>query len=456
MSVERLSTGLSVPRDGVQVWTDRYLVFLGCVLAGYMLMGRGFAYLGMPPLFVGEITLALGTLVFLRLGLWLACLSSITSLLLAAMMAWALLRTLPFIASHGIDAARDSVIVMYGAFSFIVMAMLLDDARRLDRLVHYYRRFVRFYILAVPFLFATSHYAKDWPPNIPGTEVRSILIGPGEATVHLTGAAVLALVGFHKASVPWIVALLATFAMASSLNRGGMLAFVIPVLLAVLLTGKIRTLIAIVGAALVLFTVAYTAEVTFTDVQEAARQEERQLRPSQFVANVQSLIGHSDEKLEGSRRWRLEWWGVIMRDTILGGPNFWTGRGFGVNLAVEDGFGDPKIPNPLRSPHNAHMTILARVGVPGIALWGLFIVSWFSMMAIAFWDARRAREQEWAGLFLVVGCYALAGLINATFDVALEGPMQGIWFWCLIGIGMAASMIFRFQMKQDAMRGTGR
>ena len=29
----------------------------------------------------------------------------------------------------------------------------------------------------------------------------------------------------------------------------------------------------------------------------------------------------------------------------------------------------------------------------------------------------------------------LAILINASFDVALEGPMQGIWFWCLVGFG---------------------
>ncbi len=32
---------------------------------------------------------------------------------------------------------------------------------------------------------------------------------------------------------------------------------------------------------------------------------------------------------------------------------------------------------------------------------------------------------------------AMAFMINATFDVALEGPMMGIWYWSLVGLGVA-------------------
>ena len=35
--------------------------------------------------------------------------------------------------------------------------------------------------------------------------------------------------------------------------------------------------------------------------------------------------------------------------------------------------------------------------------------------------------------------------IDASFDVALEGPMVGIWFWCLFGFGIASSMIYRWE-----------
>jgi hypothetical protein len=28
--------------------------------------------------------------------------------------------------------------------------------------------------------------------------------------------------------------------------------------------------------------------------------------------------------------------------------------------------------------------------------------------------------------------------VNASFDVYLEGPQAGIWFWCVFGFGIAA------------------
>jgi hypothetical protein len=436
-------------------WNDRYLLFLVCVLAGYALMGKGFAYLGAPPLFVGEIALLLGVFVFLRTGLLLACLTTLPSLLLATMMAWTLLRTVPFVSSQGINALRDSVIIMYGAFAFIVIALLLEDARRLDELLQYYGRFLRFFVPVVPFLFGLCQYmGEGFLPTLPGTEVPILLLGAGEVPVHLAGAAVFALAGFYRPSMLWIVSLLTAVLMASALNRGGMLAFVIPVLAAMILCGKARLLFRLLIVGSVAFGVAYAVERAVTQ-EPAAASRERQLRPSQLVENAASILGHSDPKLEGSRRWRLEWWDIIMKDTLYGGPHFWSGRGYGLNLAVEDGYGGERQANPLRSPHNAHMTLLARTGVPGLALWIVFLVSWLGTLGAAFVDARRRREQAWAGLFLFIACYASACVINATFDVALEGPMQGVWFWCLIGFGIGSVMIFRFQHRQPIAQGSG-
>jgi hypothetical protein len=91
------------------------------------------------------------------------------------------------------------------------------------------------------------------------------------------------------------------------------------------------------------------------------------------------------------------------------------------------------------------MTILARAGVPGLALWLLFLISWLGVITNAMLTARRRGHTEWAGLFLFIGCYAVSCVINATFDVALEGPMQGIWFWSLVGFGIGSVMIYRYQ-----------
>ena len=63
--------------------------------------------------------------------------------------------------------------------------------------------------------------------------------------------------------------------------------------------------------------------------------------------------------------------------------------------------------------------------------------------------ARTRGHKQWADLFLFVFCYATSILINAIFDVTLEGPMQGIWFWCLFGFGIGSAMIYRAQATDE-------
>jgi O-antigen ligase len=91
------------------------------------------------------------------------------------------------------------------------------------------------------------------------------------------------------------------------------------------------------------------------------------------------------------------------------------------------------------------MTMLARAGVPGLILWTLLLVSWFGFVMKAMLTARRRRQKHWAHLFLFIACYFAAMLITASFDVVLERPMLGIWFWCLFGFGLGSVMIYRYQ-----------
>lgn len=63
--------------------------------------------------------------------------------------------------------------------------------------------------------------------------------------------------------------------------------------------------------------------------------------------------------------------------------------------------------------------------------------------------ARRHEHRQIANLFLVNITYVLAILINSSFDVALEGPMQGIWFWCLFGFGIGSVMVYRASLTDS-------
>lgn len=191
-----------------------------------------------------------------------------------------------------------------------------------------------------------------------------------------------ALVGFYKMSPLRIVFLVATVVIISSDGRGAMLAFVIPVMFAALMLCKVRELVTVLVVGFVIFSAAYAVETRFTVYHEPGSSQERSISTRQILENVASVVSQSGEQAEGTKVWRTDWWNIIIASTLFG-PNFWTGRGFGLTLADADGFQviDPGLPQ-LRSPHNVHMTMLARAGVPGLALWGVFLASWLGTVML--------------------------------------------------------------------------
>ncbi|WP_066475775.1 O-antigen ligase family protein [Bosea sp. WAO] len=442
LSVETPASFATVPQARAD-WGDRYLGLLCFVLAGYAIFGKGFAYVGVPPLFIGEITLVLGIIALMASRSWIAMLMTVPSFALLAFMGWILVRTVPGIPVYGFDALRDSVIALYGAFAFIIIALLLQKPARLGRLLGNYSRFALFYGLAGAALAYTTSslsHLLAWPfSGLPVVYVRM-----GEAAVHLCGATVFVLLGLRRVPWPWLVAVLVGFLMIA-VSRGAMLAFVLPVLLAAVIGGQVRRLMPIAagGAAVLAIVLVFDLQVEI--------EGGRVIGPAQLINNVESIVGRSEaSNLDGTKTWRLRWWQAI-QDYTLRGPYFWTGKGFGVNLAEDDGYvvGAEGGGAPVRAPHNAHLGILARAGVPGLALWFLVLLSWFAMLARSRINALRNHDIKAANLFLWIGCYGLSMIINASFDVALEGPMLGIWFWCIIGLGIGASMLQDFTLQRS-------
>ena len=232
-----------------------------------------------------------------------------------------------------------------------------------------------------------------------------------------------------------------------------MLAFPIPLIVAAILTGRWRrvTLIGIAVASLIGLT--YMLDLSAPTSQT---WDHRHFSAKQLVENFYSifLVEKTEAGLEETKSWRVEWWNVILNYTF-NGPYFWSGRGFGLNLAETDDFvvGDDPTAPPLRSPHSCHLTILARTGVPGFALWFLTLGTWSAMLLMNMVRARLAGDKVWADFFVLIFCYALAFMIDASFDVALEGPVSGIWFWCLLGVGIGATMIYRAPRAIDQQLG---
>ena len=429
-----LPAAAAAPRRAL---ADRYVTLLLIVLAGYATFGKGFAYLGFAPVFIGEITLALGLLALLGSGCWLAMLLTGPSLLIALLIGWVVLRTLPYLEIYGFDALRDSVIAVYGLFAFVVAALLLQKPERLGWAISAYSRFALFYgFVGVGLAYATSSLSDL--VALPFSGLPLVFVRMGEASVHLCAAAVFVLLGLRSAPLLWTLAMLAGFLMIS-VSRGAMLSFVIPLGLAAVLGGKIHRLMPIVASGAAIFAIVFALGLQF-EISGG-----RVIGPVQLLSNVESMFGHSEvSNLDGTKTWRLRWWQSI-QDYTLHGPYFWTGKGFGVNLAEADGYVVGQEPGgvPLRAPHNAHLHVLARAGVPGLLLWVLTAAAWFAMLARGMLVAHRNGDGDWHKLFVWIACYGLSMLINASFDVALEGPMQGIWYWCIVGLGIGASMLYR-------------
>jgi hypothetical protein len=417
---------------------DRYLAWHALVLLGYALLGKGFAYVGLPPVYIGEITLALGLVTWSLNRFSLEVFRLLPACLLVAFMFWNGIRTIPYLSQYGLDALRDSASWGYGFFAFIVATLLIAKPERLWVLLDRYRRFAILFTTIIPVTWFLTLLYGEVLPRVPGAPVPIIYLKAGDVLVHLAGIAAFVAAGLSNASLFLLTILSIIFPMVAWWNRGGMLSFLASVsLVAVLSPVNIRLwrLLAIVALALMVLGIT-GVNVQFPGVP-------RELSFEQLVLNFRSVTSDlgTVSALEGTKDWRLQWWSKII-DYTFGGDYFWTGKGYGINLADADGF-QVTVDHSLRSPHNAHMTFLARAGVPGLVLWVLVQLSWVVSVLASYMQSRRDGETKWTRVFVFLLAYWVALMANATFDVFIEGPMGGIWFWTIYGVGLATTWIYR-------------
>lgn len=424
-----------------------FLLTLGLLLLGYAFVGRGFAYFGVPPLYVGELVLLLGLGVVLG-GADLPALRSPLVWVLGLLAVWCALRTAPYVGTYGVLALRDAALWGYGIFTVLV-ASFLPRTGLLDRVPDAYRRWLPWFVVWVPIFALITHLAPSHIPMVPRTTQPLLDFKAGDVAVHLGGIAAFLMLGLHRGAyrsadrttegeqspgsrglevVAW-VGWLASFVVVASSSRAALLAIAAAMAAVLVLRPSKKWLLGIlVGVLLLTSSAAVNVEIVF--------HEGRSLAPRQILTNFLSTFQNSSSiYLDGPRRWRLLWWSDIVQYTF-NGDYFWTGKGFGVNLADDDGF-QVTIDDSLRNPHNGNLTFLARAGVPGFVVWlafqGLFGLSLLRAVRRAGRDGQESR----ARLLAWVLAYWVAFSVNASFDVYLEGPQGGIWFWSLCGFGIA-------------------
>ena len=417
-----------------------FITSIGLALLGYAFLGRGFAYIGIPPLYVDAVLWGLAFLALLFNPGRVKLFKLSVGWLLLTFMTWGTFRTLPYVAEYGLDALRDSVIYAYGLFALGVSGLLLRKGN-LDFVSKWYAKWSPWFVLWVPVSIMIyrlfGEILPKWPWG-PGGGVPVINPKYGDFGVHLVGVMAFLVLGLHRDYYQglfskvreWVLwgAWGTSVLVLGTLNRGSFVTVLMGVFFALFLHFSRRWLKPVVIASVVLFGL-YIAGVE-VDLGGA-----RKVSYEQIVLNIESILGNTDVSyLESSKQWRLNWWKKILGYTIYG-DYFWLGKGFGINLAADDGFQNAD--GTLRSPHNSHLMILARMGVPGFVLWFMLQFLFAFSLFVAFIRARSVNQSRLARLYLWVLIYWFAFMTNANFDVFLESPQGGVWFWSLFGYGLA-------------------
>jgi hypothetical protein len=442
-------------------------LFVGALLvllAGYMFMGRGFAHLGVPPIYVGEFVLALGlvatAVAAIRLRVRRA--PTLTVGLLLVFMAWGVLRTVPYIPAYGADALRDAV--LWGYALFALMIYLIADRSWIERAVRTYGLIVPVFALWLPigwliWLELSRGATTDRPADL----IPLVYFKAGDMAIHSVGA-VAFLILFTETFTT-----LRTFAwryvvsqplvwgmfVFGTVSRGALVAAITGLGLVLLATRRFLNWLPVVVAMIVLtLALAFGPAVTSSVAgllpgspgagPVAAPTQpppwyaaNRPVTLDQFLGNAGSILtGEGDKNQVGTVQFRVAWWTKIVNYTVFG-PYFLTGKGFGVNLADDDGF-QPTLDHSLRAPHNSSMTVLARMGVPGFLLWVGILALWALGMLRSVIRNRLAGDRWLSSASALLFIYWFAIMIVTSFDPFIEGPQGGIWFWVVFGLGLVA------------------
>ena len=156
----RASTATERSRGG-------WLTVLCLTLLGYASFGKGWAYLGIPPLYIGELVLLCGVASLVMSGRWAGIFNVLPFWFLLAFMAWGASRTWPYHSRYGADALRDAVIWGYGAFAIVVFGHILAQPSRLALLLRRYSQFAQIFPVIAPVIWLGCRLFRAKTPHWP-------------------------------------------------------------------------------------------------------------------------------------------------------------------------------------------------------------------------------------------------------------------------------------------------
>ena len=321
-----------------------------------------------------------------------------------------------------IDLIRDSFIFQYGWFVFILF-LFKEKLDIIWQTLFFIYKWLPFVALLN---FILQYFVPFFETVAPFGGIPILLYKNGDMGVQLLISTLLLLYSFENKTFKWRVLLSLVIALdfliLASYSRSGIVAFLATMLCFIYfnkdiqLQSRVRLLIKYLPIILLVVTPIYI------NIKVTENFQGRAVGLEQIKNNFSSIVGGTtDATSENNVVWRLVWWAKIL-DYSFSSPNFFIGKGLGMNLATDDDI--ITLDDSLRSPHNFHLNIMSRFGVLIFMIWMYFLIQLLKPLF----------KKQLQGKRLLIGCILLAFLLNASFDVFLEGPMGAFPFWTWLGL----------------------
>ena len=398
-------------------------------LAAITIFGKGPTYIGIEPLFWGEIVLGVSVLWAVRkCNRWTVPTSSsrVLTLLICCFIALGAAETIRDYGTWGLDCLRDSAIWYYALFYFVGLAVASNGSQ----FVRFCSWWKLFFVLSIPWAaeeVLTGYGLSSLTPVIGGHA--AILGSALMEIVQSMGLGCVLLLSEDRVASRWgrplriALATLGSAATAIYYGRGAKLAVLSALMVYIVMSvsrksgGKSFHRNAILVALLLLG--GAVVETT------AGGNLVEKLSLDRFSG---ASLDHPDD----TAGWRSLWWDRLYTEVAAQNPVL--GLGFGLNLADYNPLIGEQGENPVRSPHNFNVTILARMGFAGLLIWvgilflGIAVPFWGLLLASSTAENEEVRNR----LFWIATLTAI--WVNSSFSVLMEGPVMGIPFWLILGL----------------------
>jgi hypothetical protein len=235
----------------------------------------------------------------------------------------------------------------------------------------------------------------------------------------------------------WSIMALLVMALSATQNRGGLVGATAGAVVGLaFLPSRDRLRLIVRAVAVIALGLGLAVQLSLKIPTTA---QGRVISASQLIENVTSLKGAASGNATGTAGARDLLWSLVFKQQVADGKLV-DGYGFGVNLPLL--VNDTQVTggaDPLRSPHNSHDDVLARLGLIGISLWIALWLGWYWRLATGCWRLARRGMHARRQVGVLCMMVATAILVSSFFDPQLEGAQIAALLWTAFGVGVAVT-----------------